>query len=188
MAIAFSASGCTFAWRGCLKGVERAAGGPVLRDRRSALEMARKFRGGRSISFIWVAWAAFGSCLKGLDVVGRAAGGPVLGRSNSCMWVYVCVAWAAFGSCLKGLDVVERAAGGPVLRDRRSTLEMTCRFRGGRSLSCIWVYVCVAWAAFGSCLKGLDVVERALTLTHTLSHSLTLTHTHSHSLTLTHSH
>ena len=59
------------------------------------------------------------------------------------------MAWAEIRSCLKGLDVVERAAGGPVLRDRRNTLEMACGFRGRRSISCIWVYVCVAWAAFG---------------------------------------
>ena len=39
--------------------------GPVLRDRRSAVEMACNFRGRRRIS-----------C--GLDVVERAAGGPVL--------------------------------------------------------------------------------------------------------------
>ena len=58
---------------------------------------------------------------------------------------------AAFGSCLKGLDVVER---------ERSTLEMARKIRGLRSISCIWVYVCVAWAAFGSCLQGMDVVER----------------------------
>ena len=81
-------------------------------------------------------------------------------RSISCIWVYVCVAWAAFGSCLQRLDVVERAAGGPVLRDRRSTLEMPCTFHGARRISCIWVYVCVAWAAFGSCLKGLDASAR----------------------------
>ena len=73
----------------------------------------------------------------------------------------VCVAGAAFGRCLKGLDVVERAARGLNLRDRRSTLEMAHRFRGRRSIFCIWVRVCVAGAAFGCCLKGLDVVERA---------------------------
>ena len=71
------------------------------------------------------------------------------------------MAGAAFGSCLKGLDVFERAARGLNLRDRRSTLEMAHRFRGRRSIFCIWVCVCVAGAAFGSCLKGLDVVERA---------------------------
>ena len=71
------------------------------------------------------------------------------------------MAGAAFGSCLKGLDVFERAARGLNLRDRRSTLEMACKFRGRRSNFCIWVCVCVAGAAFGSCLKGLDVFERA---------------------------
>ena len=99
-----------------------------LRDRRSTLEMACKFRGRRSIF---------------------------------CIWVCVCVAGAAFGRCLKGLDVFERAARGLNLRDRRSTLEMAPRFRGRRSIFCIWVCVCVAGAAFGRCLKGLDVVERA---------------------------
>ena len=174
--------------------VERAAEGPVLRDRRSTPEMACRFRGLRRIS---------------------------------CIWLYVCVAWAAFGGCLNGLDVVvERAAGGPVLRDRRSTPEMACKFPGKRSISCLWmylcvawaafrswVYVCVAWAAFGSCLKGLDLVERVAgglalrdrrsalemacifrgpLLTHSRTHSLphspslTFTHTHSHSLTFTH--
>ena len=36
-----------------------------------------------------------------------------------------------------------------------------CRSRGRRSILCIRVYVCVAGAAFGSCLKGWDVVARA---------------------------
>ena len=171
------------AFGSCLKGldvVERAARGLNLRDRRSTLEMAHRFRGRRSIFCIWVcvcvAGAAFGGCLKGLDVVERAARGLNLRdrrstlemahrfrgrRSIFCIWVCVCVAGAAFGSCLKGLDVVERAARGLNLRDRRSTLEMACKFRGRRSIFCIWVCVCVAGAAFGSCLKGLDVVERA---------------------------
>ena len=173
----------------CLKGldvVERAARGLNLRDRRSTLEMACKFRGRRSFFCIWVcvcvAGAAFGSCLKGLDAVQRAARGLNLRdrrstlemahrfrcrrsfpgrRSIFCIWLCVCVAGAAFGRCVKGLDVVERAARGLNLRDRRSTLEMTCNFRGRRSIFCIWVCVCVAGAAFGCCLKGLDVVERA---------------------------
>ena len=77
--------------------------------------------------------------------------------------VRVCVAGAAFGGCLTGLDVVvvERTAESLVLRDRRSTLEMACRFLDRRSISCVWVHVCVARAAFGSCLKGLDAVARA---------------------------
>ena len=70
----------------------------------------------------------------------------------------VCVAGAAFGSCLKGLDVFERAARGLNLRDRRSTLEMACKFRSRHSIFSIWVCVCVAGAAFDSGLKGLDVV------------------------------
>ena len=146
----------------------------------AALEMARRFRGRRSIFCIWVcacvAGAASGRCLKGLDVVERAARGLNLRdrrstlemahrfrgrRSIFCIWVCVCVAGAAFGRCLKGLDVVERSARGLNLRDRRSTLEMACKFRGRRSIFCIWVCVCVAGAAFHSCLKGLDVLERA---------------------------
>ena len=36
-----------------------------------------------------------------------------------------------------------------------------CRSRGSRSILCIWVCVCVAGVAFGSCLEGQDVVARA---------------------------
>ena len=36
-----------------------------------------------------------------------------------------------------------------------------CRSRGRRSILCIWVCVCVAGVAFGSCLEGQDVVARA---------------------------
>ena len=36
-----------------------------------------------------------------------------------------------------------------------------CRSRGRRSILCIWVCVCVAGLAFGSCLEGQDVVARA---------------------------
>ena len=36
-----------------------------------------------------------------------------------------------------------------------------CRRRGRRSILCIWVCVCVAGVAFGSCLEGQDVVARA---------------------------
>ena len=172
------------AFGSCLKGldvVERAARGLNLRDRRSTLEMACKFRGRRSIFCIWVgfcvAGATCGSCLEGLDVVERAARGLNLRdrrstlemahrfrgrRSIFCIWVCVCVAGVAFGRCLKGLDVAKRAARALNLRDRRSTLEMAHRFRGRRCFFCIWVCVCVAGAAFGCCLKGLDVVvERA---------------------------
>ena len=153
----------------CLKGldvVERAARGLNLRDRRSTLEMAHRFHGRRSIFCIWVcvcvAGATCGSCLEGLDVVERAARGLNLRdrrstlemahrfngrRSIFCIWVCVCVAGATCGSCLEGLDVVEHAARGLNLRDRRSTLETGHRFRGRRSVYCIWVCVCV-------CLRG----------------------------------
>ena len=36
-----------------------------------------------------------------------------------------------------------------------------CRSRGRRSILCIWVCVCVAGVAFGSCLEGQDAVARA---------------------------
>ena len=36
-----------------------------------------------------------------------------------------------------------------------------CRSRGRRCILCIWVCVCVAGVAFGSCLEGQDVVARA---------------------------
>ena len=36
-----------------------------------------------------------------------------------------------------------------------------CQSRGRRSILCIWVCVCVAGVAFGSCLEGQDVVARA---------------------------
>ena len=61
----------------------------------------------------------------------------------------------------KGTGCCRARGSGHNLRDRRSTLEMACKFRGRRSFFCIWVCVCVAGAAFGSCLKGLDVFERA---------------------------
>ena len=138
---------------------------------------------------VCVAGVAFGSCLEGQDVVARAAGGVrnlgrrrlwrcrceiVAGaalwrcrcrsrgrRSILCIWVCVCVAGVAFGSCLEGQDVVARAAGGVRNRGRRSTLAMPLRNRGRRSILCIWVCVCVAGVAFGSCLEGQDVVARA---------------------------
>ena len=87
-------------------------------------------------------------------------------RSILCIWVCVCVAGVAFGSCLEGQDVVARAAGGVRNRGRRSTLAMPLRNRGRRStlamplpksgrrsILCIWVCVCVAGVAFGSCLE-----------------------------------
>ena len=95
-------------------------------------------------------------------------------RSILCIWVCVCVAGIAFGSCLEGQDVVARAAGGVRNLGRRSTLAIRCeivagaalwrcrcRSRGRRSILCIWVCVCVAGVAFGSCLEGQDVVARA---------------------------
>ena len=56
--------------------------------------------------------------------------------------------------------MLSSAAGGPVLRDRLNTLEMACNLLAG-SVSCVSLYVCAAWAAFGSYLKGLNVVGSA---------------------------
>ena len=103
-------------------------------------------------------------------------------RSILCIWVCVCVAGVAFGSCLEGQDVGARAAGG-VRNARRGACEIVagaalwrcrckivagaalwrcrCRSRGRRSILCIWVCVCVAGVAFGSCLEGQDVGARA---------------------------
>ena len=152
-----------------------AARGLNLRDRRSTLEMAHRFRGRRSIFCIWVcvcvAGAAFGCCLKGLDVVelnlrDRRSTLEMAHRSRGrrsifCIWVCVCVAGAAFGRCLKGLDVVERAARGSICVTGAALWRWLANFVAGADFFCIWVCVCVAGAAFGRCLKGLDVVERA---------------------------
>ena len=150
-----------------------------------------------------MAGAPCGSCLEGLDVVERAARGLNLRdrrstletghrfrgrRSIFCIWVCVCLAGATYGSCLKGLDVVERAARGLNLRDRRSTLETGHRFRGRRSIFCIWVCVCVAGATYGCCLERLDVVERAARGLNLRDRRSTFVQTHLHSFTLTHSH
>ena len=92
-------------------------------------------------------------------------------RSILCIWVCVCAAGVAFGSCLEGQDVVAHAAGGvagAALWRRRCEIvagaalwRCRCRSRGRRSILCIWVCVCVAGVAFGSCLEGQDVVARA---------------------------
>ena len=50
--------------------------------------------------------------------------------------------------------VCEIVAGAALWRRR-------CRSRGRRSILCIWVCVCVAGVAFGSCLEGQDVGARA---------------------------
>ena len=130
----------------------------ALRDRRSTLEMAHRFRGTRSFFCIWVCLRRRGSICSTLEMACKFRGR----RNIFCIWVCVCVARAAFGRCLKGRDVVERAARGLNLRDRRSTLEMARRCCGRRSCFLhLGVCVYVARAAFGKCLKGLDVVERA---------------------------
>ena len=86
-----------------------------------------------------MAGAAFGSCLKGWDVVARAARGsrnrgrhstlemplPKSWQAQHSVHLSVCLwAGAASGSCLKGWGVVARAARGSRNRGRRSSLEM----------------------------------------------------------------
>ena len=61
----------------------------------------------------------------------------------------------------------EIVAGAALWRCRREIVagaalwRCRCRSRGRRSILCIWVCVCVAGVAFGSCLEGQDVVARA---------------------------
>ena len=43
------------------------------------------------------------------------------------------------------------------LGGRRSSLRVAHRFRGRRSIFCIWVYVCVAGAAIARCLTWVGV-------------------------------
>ena len=95
-------------------------------------------------------------------------------RSILCIWVCVCVAGVAFGSCLEGRmlsrarrGACEIVAGVALWRCRCEIVagaalwRCRCRSRGSRSILCIWVCVCVAGVAFGSCLEGQDVVARA---------------------------
>ena len=96
-------------------------------------------------------------------------------RSILCIWVCVCVAGVAFGSCLERDRMLSRArrgvceivAGAALWRCRCEIVagaalwRCRCRSRGRRSILCIWVCVCVAGVAFGSCLEGQDVVARA---------------------------
>ena len=124
-----------------------------------------------------VAGAAFGSCLKGQDVVARAAGGVrnrgrrstlemPLPKSwqpqHSVHLCVVCVAGAESCGCLKGQDVGARATGGVRNRGRRSTLAMPLpkSWQAQHSVH-LGVCVCVAGVAFGSCLEGQDVGARA---------------------------
>ena len=95
-------------------------------------------------------------------------------RSILCIWVCVCVAGVAFGSCLEDRmlsrarrGACEIVAGAALWRCRCEIVagaalwRCRCRSRGRRSILCIWVCVCVAGVAFGSCLEGQDVVARA---------------------------
>ena len=82
-------------------------------------------------------------------------------RSILCIWVCVCVAGVAFGSCLEGQDVGARAAGVCEIVAGAALWRCRCRSRGRRSILCIWVCVCGAGVAFGSCLEGQDVGARA---------------------------
>ena len=73
----------------------------------------------------------------------RLGGSICVPGAALCRWHTDFVAGAAFSAsgcrCPKGLDVVEHAARGLNLRDRRSALEMTCKFGSRRSIFCIWV-------------------------------------------------
>ena len=61
-------------------------------------------------------------------------------------------------------------------------------FVAGAACSAFACAFCVARAACGTCLKRLDVVERAATHTHTHAHTHTRTHTHPPPHTHTHTH
>ena len=146
------------AFGSCLEGqdvVARAAGGVRNRGRRSTLAMPLRNRGRRSTLAMPLpkSWQAqhsvhLGVCLCGRGRIRqlsrgtgccRARGG---GRANSWQAQHfgdaVAKSWQAqhFGDA-----VAEVVAGADIL--------------------CIWVCVCVAGVAFGSCLEGQDVVARA---------------------------
>ena len=75
------------------------------------------------------------------------------------------VAEVVAGAALRG--ACEIVAGAALWRRRCEIVagaalwRCRCRSRGRRSILCIWVCVCVAGVAFGSCLEGQDVVARA---------------------------
>ena len=137
-------------------------------------------RGRRSILCIWVcvcvAGVAFGSCLEGQDVGARAAGGVRNRGRRSTLAMPLPKSWQAQHSVHLGVCLCGRGSSAAVWRDRmlararRGVCEIVagaalwrcrCRSRGRRSILCIWVCVCVAGVAFGSCLEGQDVVARA---------------------------
>ena len=84
-------------------------------------------------------WQAQHSVHLGVCLCGRGSIRQ-LSRGTGC--------WRARGG---GCEIV---AGAALWRCR-------CRSRGRRSILCIWVCVCVAGVAFGSCLEGQDVGARA---------------------------
>ena len=146
------------AFGSCLEGqdvVARAAGGVRNRGRRSTLAMPLRNRGRRSTLAMPLpkSWQAQHSVHLGVCLCGR---GRIrqLSRGTGCCRARgggVCeiVAGAALWRCR-----CEIVAGAALWRCR-------CRSRGRHCILCIWVCVCVAGVAFGSCLEGQDVVARA---------------------------
>ena len=125
------------------------------RGRRSTWAMPLRNRGRRSTLAMPLpkSWQAQHSVHLGVCLCGR---GRIrqLSRGTGCCRARgggVCeiVAGAALWRCR-----CEIVAGAALWRCR-------CRSRGRRSILCIWVCVCVAGVAFGSCLEGQDVVARA---------------------------
>ena len=160
------------AFGSCLEGqdvVARAAGGVRNRGRRSTLAIPLRNRGRRSTlaTPLPKSWQAqhsvhLGVCLCGRGRIRQLSRGTgccrARGRGRAKSWQAqhfgdaVAKSWQAqhFGDA-----VAEVVAGAALWRCR-------CRSRGRRSILCIWVCVCVAGVAFGSCLEGQDVVARAV--------------------------
>ena len=139
------------AFGSCLEGqdvVARAAGGVRNRGRRSTLAMPLRNRGRRSTLAMPLpkSWQAQHSVHLGVCLCGR---GRIRLLSRARRGACEIVAGAALWRCR-----CEIVAGAALWRCR-------CRSRGRRSILCIWVCVCVAGVAFGSCLEGQDVVARA---------------------------
>ena len=119
-----------------------------------------------------MAGVAFGSCLEGQDVGARAAGGVRNRGRRSTLAMPLPKSWQAQHSVHLGVCLCGR---GSIWQLSRGT---GCwRARGGgcakswqaqhfgdavaEVILCIWVCVCVAGVAFGSCLEGQDVGARA---------------------------
>ena len=142
------------AFGSCLEGqdvVARAAGGVRNLGRRSTLAMPLRNRGRRSTLAMPLpkSWQAQHSVHLGVCLCGRGRIRQLSRGTGCCRARCEIVAGAALWRCR-----CEIVAGAALWRCR-------CRSRGRRSILCIWVCVCVAGVAFGSCLEGQDVVARA---------------------------